>query len=209
LFADDPPAGPPRLPSDLTDEKPASDIVVVRPSDPDSFAHFGKQFAVSIGSLSFSGELSRDDWKLGPVARDANFRRKYAGTFDQEWVENRMPLLPVDFDVRYNLVAPPNQIVPGFLKGDEHIKLTDVYFGGKSPINLQLPGRAVVVSGNVTHHYFTEIAPLDTMLIWTEKPQLVLVWRLAIVPKQKVAEVCNLFVNTASLRSTRELYGVP
>jgi hypothetical protein len=53
------------------------------------------------------------------------------------------------------------------------------------------------------------VAHLDTILIWSDKPAISLVWRQCIRPKQKIAEVCNVFVYLVRLQSTRELYGKP
>ncbi|MCL9783482.1 DUF2169 domain-containing protein [Vibrio sp. S4M6] len=51
-------------------------------------------------------------------------RRRYAGTFDQIWQDERKPLLPTDFDPRFYQIAPEDQQCNGFLSGGEKIRLS-------------------------------------------------------------------------------------
>jgi hypothetical protein len=44
---------------------------------------------------------------LGAIGSHWLPRAGYAGTFDDTWRRSRMPLLPLDFDIRYNNVASP------------------------------------------------------------------------------------------------------
>ena len=50
---------------------------------------------------------------FGPVGRHWEPRVRYAGTYDDRWTEDRMPLLPKDFDDRFHNAAPPG-LVEGF-----------------------------------------------------------------------------------------------
>jgi hypothetical protein len=59
-------------------------------------------------------------------------RRRYAGTYDREWLENRRPLAPRDLDPRFWQIAPPEQQVTGRLRGGEEVVL----------VNLTRPGYA-------------------------------------------------------------------
>src|SRR5262249_37085300 len=52
---------------------------------------------------------------VGPLGRHWAPRRSYAGTMDENWKKERMPLLPLDFDERYNQLAPPKLIAPSYL----------------------------------------------------------------------------------------------
>jgi hypothetical protein len=60
---------------------------------------------------------------FGPIGRGWLPRRQYAGTYDEKWVAERMPLLPDDFDERFHQAAPPDQIAPGYLRGGEPVDL--------------------------------------------------------------------------------------
>jgi hypothetical protein len=198
-----------RIPSDLVDFKPATDVIVVRPAAPLSGTELdGQAFNAEIGPVRFSGRLS-DRWPFGPLRRDENTRKQYAGTYDQNWVSNRMPLLPEDFDPRHNLSAPRNQIAASYFDGSEHVKLTDIYFDAGRHVEFDLPGKVIFVAGNVTSRYYSEVARLDTVLIWVDVPQISLVWRYGIYPRQKIAEVRNVFVHFVRLRSVRDVFGIP
>lgn len=49
---------------------------------------------------------------FSPIGRNWVPRVRYAGTYDQHWIENTAPLWPDDFDERYFQSAPPDQTVP-------------------------------------------------------------------------------------------------
>jgi hypothetical protein len=210
IFADEfmaqPGLSPIRVPSDLTDFKPATDVILIRPQNELLRLRPGNsRVSVEIGPIRISGPLN-DRWAFGPVRRDEKPRKNYAGTFDKEWTENRMPLLPHDFDPRYNQCAPPNQQARGYLKGDETVAIANLY-SSVGLIETRLPGAAVVVAGNVRSQYFTEIAVLDTVLIWAEGQQLTLVWRNVIKPRQKFEEVRKLHIYRVRIETARELFG--
>jgi hypothetical protein len=207
-FNGDPATASIRIPSDLCDFKPATDVLVISPAaDPSQTPLYGRKIAVEVGPIRVSGRVGKT-WDFGPVRPDAKPRKGYAGTYDQSWAENRMPLLPRDFDPRFHQVAPPGQIAKGYLHGDERVRLNNLYEDGKT-IEFRLPGKTIVVAGNVLSHYFTEVARLDTVLVWTHAPLITLVWRHVIKPRQKFEEVCNVFVYLVRLRTIRELFGAP
>lgn len=198
-----------RQPADLVEGKPVTEVIVVRPSgDLDNSPLRDRTFRVAIGPLTFQGKLTTP-WQFGPLDRSDPGRRQFAGTYDQDWVENRMPVLPVDFDPRYNLAAPTGQRAPAYLSGEETVTLTNVYGGPASTREFHLPGRVVLVAGNVLHEYFTHVSVLDTILIWVDKPQIVLVWRDVIRPRQKIAEIGQVITSDVRVRSARQLYGGP
>ncbi len=58
---------------------------------------------------------------FGPVSPFWQDRARHAGTYDDDWVQNRHPLLPQDFDPRFWQCAPPDQIAIPFLRGMRHI----------------------------------------------------------------------------------------
>ena len=205
-FIDEPARSPVRVPADLIDFKAATDVLLLRPvarSDRDFLVD--SRVSIAIGPVRIAGLLDQR-WKFGPLRRDEKTRRKYAGTFDQNWIENRMPLLPEDFDARHNQAAPLGQQVSGYLKGDESVSISNLYPQTRF-IETRLPGRTVVLAGNIRSHYFMEVAFLDTVLIWAERPELTLIWRHVIRPRQKVEEVRNVFIYWVRLHSVREVLG--
>lgn len=64
---------------------------------------------------------------FGPIARHWHPRAQYAGTYDETWMRERRPLLPEDFDVRYQRAAPIEQQIDGHLCGGEEIRLINLH----------------------------------------------------------------------------------
>ena len=60
---------------------------------------------------------------FGPIGRHWDPRVQYIGTYDQRWLDERMPLLPEDFDDRFHHSVSPDQIVAGFVQGDEPVEI--------------------------------------------------------------------------------------
>lgn len=48
-----------------------------------------------------------EPWCFAPIPSHWSPRKEYFGTVDEVWKETRMPLMPADFDERYNNFAPP------------------------------------------------------------------------------------------------------
>ena len=104
-------------------------------------------------------------------------RLNYAGTYDDAWMQNRMPLLPKDFDRRFFNAAPVDQIAPGYLRGDEHVVILNASPEGR--LSFKLPG-------TLPPHCFVEMydealhaleTRLDTVIIDTDDGEIVLIWR--------------------------------
>ncbi|UUM32456.1 DUF2169 family type VI secretion system accessory protein [Vibrio japonicus] len=76
----------------------------------------------------------REDWNatgsrvrvagFGPVPPFFESRQKLAGTFDEEWLENRKPMLPLDFDKQFYQSAPKDQQCQGYLEGGERLVMS-------------------------------------------------------------------------------------
>jgi hypothetical protein len=60
---------------------------------------------------------------FGAIGRHWEPRIRYVGTYDQRWLDERMPLLPDDFDDRFHHAAPPDQIVAGHVRGGEAVEV--------------------------------------------------------------------------------------
>lgn len=54
---------------------------------------------------------------FGPVPRFAQARVRYAGTYDEHWIENVLPFLPQDFDDHYFQAAPEDQWLDTLTEG--------------------------------------------------------------------------------------------
>jgi hypothetical protein len=115
---------------------------------------------------------------FGPIAPHWTPRATYFGTTDALWMDTRLPLPPLDHDVRYNNVAHPAlQLDPPLVPGDE-ITVLGMTLDGL--LRFRLPDLGVVVrarfdqSGKVE-----ERPPIDTVLLRPSDRQVEVVLRKA------------------------------
>ncbi|MFS2164569.1 DUF2169 domain-containing protein [Variovorax sp. Varisp62] len=74
---------------------------------------------------------------FGPLCNHWQPRAGFAGTYDEAWQRDRLPLLPVDFDDRHYQSAPADQQAPQFLVGDEPVLM--VHLAQQPEIRFTLP----------------------------------------------------------------------
>lgn len=70
---------------------------------------------------------------FSPIPAHWPSRARYAGTYDQAWMESRRPLPPEDLDARFWQIAPEEQQVPGRLRGGETVTLVNLTPAGFAP----------------------------------------------------------------------------
>lgn len=123
------------------------------PQNPLGIAHLRAQYmdkgktypAISLKSPNENHELEVDHSFEGfaPIPPFWRSRQQFAGTYDDNWLRNRHPQLPKDFDYQFYQSAHPRLIQQGFFQGDERIELGRVLPGGRN-IAFQLPGLVLV-----------------------------------------------------------------
>ncbi|MCC6418735.1 MAG: DUF2169 domain-containing protein [Gemmataceae bacterium] len=121
-------------------------------------------------------------------------RAAFAGTYDEAWMKDRMPLLPRDFDRRFFNAAAPGLIAPGHLKGDEAVAVENASPGGR--LYFQLPGVPapqclVTLAGRPDEHLHTQ---LDTVIVNTDEKLLFLIWRTHLVVRNGPHDVRSIKV---------------
>lgn len=124
---------------------------------------------------------------LGPVGRGWAPRRRYAGTYDQDWVDNTFPFLPADFDGRYYQAAPPDQQI-ACPAGGEPVALVNLTPAGRT--SFLLPALTVPVAffrRRAGHDVVA--ATLDTIAIHADQGWLTLTWRASRVLRRDIFEV--------------------
>jgi hypothetical protein len=123
-------------------------------------------------------------------------RADFAGTYDEEWMKTRIPLLPKDFDTRFFNAAPQDQIAPGFLRGDEPVLIVNASPNGRVSFNLPgvpPPRCRVELRGREDEHLQTQ---LDTVIINIDENLLFLLWRTNLVLKSGPEDVVAIEIKT-------------
>jgi hypothetical protein len=115
---------------------------------------------------------------FGAIHRHWEPRVRFAGTYDAVWMETKMPLLPDDFDDRFNICVPHDQWSATPLRGDEPIEVLGATPSGAWRFKLPriAPGFSSITQGARREHR----THLDTILIDAEAGKVELTWRAAI-----------------------------
>lgn len=72
---------------------------------------------------------------FGPVGRSWRQRIRWAGTYDNKWMDDNFPFLPVDFDERYFQCGAEDQQTD-YLKGGEEVVLVNLTPAGRTVLKL-------------------------------------------------------------------------
>jgi hypothetical protein len=125
------------------------------------------------------------DWRkpalpqgFGPIAPWWRFRQKYAGTYDEQWLEERHPLLPVDFDTGFWQCAHPDLIASPHLRGDESYQLENLHRNLPNATG-QLPGLTFGVHCTRRDTGDWHVLRLDGVHFdWRDDDRVLLTWRV-------------------------------
>jgi hypothetical protein len=140
------------------------------------------------------------------IGRSWEPRRRYAGTHDKRWLEERAPLPPLDQDDRFNLCATPELVATPPLRGGEEVALLNLQPGGGAT-TFQLPRVGVEIEFRVKDRPPEVVRPyLDTVLIDTlanprkeERPLTVeYVWRASVKAPRRLKDARILVRELAS-----------
>ena len=146
---------------------------------------------------------------FGAIGRHWEPRAAYAGTYDQQWLDEVFPFLPADFDEQYFQAAPLDQQLPKSV-GDQPVTL----------MNLTPDGRRdfVIQQFEAPVHIFPRrgkredlTASLDTVLIEPDAAQVALTWRVTRPLRRDLFELSTVLVGKKSREwwQEREPHGSP
>ena len=118
---------------------------------------------------------------FGPLCNHWQPRAVLAGTYDEAWQKNRLPLLPLDFDDRHYQCAPVDQQAPQFLRGGEPVSLVHLS-PHAAQLHFELPR---VVFGLETFfsdgaHWLHEPPKLHSVIVEPDASRVSLVWHSAL-----------------------------
>lgn len=112
---------------------------------------------------------------FGIVSKNWEPRLSFAGTYDEEWLEEGFPLLPDDFDMRFNQSVMPDQWIKIRPKGGEIIEIK-----GMTPegiLRIKLPSADMKIAFHYANRSEENLMDLDTVLIEPDEKKLILTWR--------------------------------
>jgi len=129
---------------------------------------------------------------FGPITRSSPLRLKYGGTYDDDWIDNKFPFLPDDFDPMYHQSAPPDQQMD-YPKGGERIELVGLTPAGQTVFSL--PKVDVPVEFTDREYQREEtVAALDTIIIEPDQRRFMLLWRVSRPLKVNMFEIVQCVV---------------
>lgn len=123
---------------------------------------------------------------FGPVARSWQPRLGLAGTFDEAWTEQRAPLWPHDFDLRFFNAAPPGLIASPGLQGGEPVVLAGLAPDGQ--FTFPLPRYRLMVKSIFRNRVDRRTLLLDAVQFEPDELSLTLIWRAAIPAHRELAQ---------------------
>lgn len=133
---------------------------------------------------------------FGPIGRGWPERVKYAGTYDQKWVDDVFPFLPADFDDHYHQAAPQDQQC-NYLQGGEWVQLTNLTSTGATAFRLPSINVPVVYFRRDSDDVHTQ-AVADTLMLEPDKGTFSILWRSSELLKKNIFEIPQVLVGSKS-----------
>jgi hypothetical protein len=129
---------------------------------------------------------------FGVVGRHWEPRYKYAGTYDQHWLDNDFPFLPADFDEQYYQAAPLDQQLAK-PTGEQLVTLVNLTPDGRREFVLpHFEAPIHVFPKNGEREDLT--AQADTIVIEPDAERVTIAWRVARPLKKNMFELAQVLV---------------
>jgi len=133
---------------------------------------------------------------LGPVGRNWEPRWQYAGTYDQQWLDEHFPFLPPDFDDRYFQASPEDQQI-AVPRGETEVILQNLTPDGMR--RFRMPAFDAPVHFFPRHGDREEGAMLlDTIVVESDLMRLTLTWRATRELRRDIFEMSTVLVGHKS-----------
>ncbi len=127
---------------------------------------------------------------FGPIGRGWESRLKFAGTYDQNWLDNIFPFLPPDFMNDYFQCAPEDQQV-AYLRGGEKVELINLTPQGRTVFQLpklDVPVVFFLKKGGKEERQ----AAADTLVLEPDLNRFTITWRTHLPLKKNIFEVSQV-----------------
>jgi hypothetical protein len=121
-------------------------------------------------------------------------RASFAGTYDEAWLKDRMPLLPKNFDRRFFNAAPPGLVAPGYFTGDEPVLVENASTLGR--LSFRLPGaRAPRCLVELRRREDVDVeTKLDTVVVDTDADRVLLTYRAHVRLAESAHDVRSIVI---------------
>jgi hypothetical protein len=127
-------------------------------------------------------------------------RRRWVGTYDDAWREERCPLLPLDFDERFFNAAAPGLIARPHLRGGERVEVSGCTPSGR--LAFSLPAERIAARAEFGRLGSDPIElRLCTVTIATDELRLSMVWRGALALRGRLPRFQALSVTREAERA--------
>ncbi|MFN0314421.1 MAG: DUF2169 domain-containing protein [Burkholderiales bacterium] len=142
-------------------------------------------------AVSFPGD-KYDPMALGPLGRGWPQRACYAGTYDQQWLDEAFPFLPRDFDERYYQAAPHDQQLP-IPKAPLEVVLRGFTLDGERRFMLPYLEAPVHVFPKRGEHE-VHMASVDTIVFEPDLERCTVSWRVSRPLRKGLHEIAQVVV---------------
>lgn len=123
-------------------------------------------------------------------------RVEYGGTYDDAWLDQRAPLLPLDFDDRFFHSAPPDLVNPTPFEGGEKVVVAGVSAQGR--LEFEIPKISFVAKVTIKNQTTEYRTALDTVMIEPEEGRVVLNHRLLFACPRQFLYIKKVHVSEAT-----------
>jgi hypothetical protein len=121
---------------------------------------------------------------FGAIASYWSPRLELSGTYDKAWQQNRLPLLPEDWDSRSLLCSPADQRPDTHLRGGELVELINLTPDGK--LTFSLPKVHLTFSTCIDKRTEEHRGRLSTVIIEPDHPRVIMVWLSSLICRTDV-----------------------
>lgn len=131
---------------------------------------------------------------FGVIGRGWQPRLKYAGTYDQQWIDAQWPLPPKDFDPQYNMAAPSDQQTQKFAANDQ-VSIVGMTKSGR--LDFRLP--EIIAPVHLVYEDRVELVKFvpDTVIIEPDYPRVTLKSRVCTrIERMRPSLVAVIFGHT-------------
>ena len=131
---------------------------------------------------------------FGIISKHWEPRLSFAGTYDELWLKDGFPLLPDDFDMRFNQSVMPDQWIKERPKGCEIIEIKGMTTEGI--FRIELPSCEMNIALYYTDRSEEKMMDLDTVLIEPDEKKVILTWRATADIHGNPFQLDNIVIST-------------